>query len=163
MHSNQLFNPISTLLYDTNNEYFHFFLNYRRETLHVPMARLRVAICQIRRIDATLSEAHWCQALQVHRVRAQLCPKRSSGAAHEATFTQKQIVDWNTCRLNLQDFSTKYKCMHTYRNAKLEKKNIFNVSQQTNTSIFSIRLRFISSSLYLFICFNTIKMFKRLF
>lgn len=68
------------------------FVFRRWEAVHMPVARMRVAVRQVGRADATLPKAHGRQTVQVHRLRAELCTQRSPGAAHEATLTKKQII-----------------------------------------------------------------------
>lgn len=52
-----------------------------------------MAICPQRRADASPSEAHGGQAVQMCHLRAIVCAKRSSGASHETPLTEEQISD----------------------------------------------------------------------
>lgn len=46
---------------------------------------MRVALCTQRWIDASLSKAHWCQAIQMSSLWSLLLPFRSFGIAHETS------------------------------------------------------------------------------
>lgn len=52
-----------------------------------------MAIREIRWAYTPLPEAHWRQAVQVCRLRAQFCTQRSSGAAYETSPAEEQVKD----------------------------------------------------------------------
>lgn len=61
------------------------FLCFRRETVQVQLGRLRVAIRAFGRIDTSLPQAHWREAVQVPAVRPMLFPQRPPSPPHEET------------------------------------------------------------------------------
>lgn len=50
-----------------------------------------MAICPQRRADASPSEAHGGQAVQMCHLREIVCAQRSFGASHETPLTEEQI------------------------------------------------------------------------
>lgn len=64
-------------------------------------------ICTERRADTSLPQAHWSQTFQMCHMRAVVRQKRSSGASHETSLTEKQIKvnQLTTLKLKLIDAS----------------------------------------------------------
>lgn len=82
----QRYKSIHQLIHISNSS-----VNCRWKALHLPVARMRMAIRSLGWTDATLSQTHGRQTLQVHRLWAKLCPQRSFGAAHEAPSAEEQV------------------------------------------------------------------------
>lgn len=74
---------------------------FRRETLSVPVARVRVEVREVGRTDPPLPKAYWRETLQVRRLRKVVRKVGSLSATHEATPAQNRKI----ARVLYLDFS----------------------------------------------------------